>query len=162
MHRDAEDARPGDARDFAELDEAESAAVVHEGVDGGASQTRFANGRGEVALDHVAGEVVEWIFAIPPSGVARWLRLERGPQRPSAVADDDDRSGRGIDRRCARNLLDRGVVTRDGSRRNQVESVRCGGAADFIERRRHRESYCGNTIAKIAPLPHSPPFSAMP
>src|SRR5271170_3589735 len=162
MYRDAQDARPGDARDFTELDEAESAAVVHERIDGGASQARFANGRGEVALDHFAGEVVERIFAIPPSGIARCVRLERGPQRTSAVADDDDRSGRGIDRRCARNLLDGSVVTRDGSRRNQVKSVRSGGAADFNERRRHRESYCGNTIAKIAPLPHSPPFSAMP
>src|SRR5580658_5265824 len=92
MHRDAEDARPGDARDFAELDEAEGAGVVHEGIDGGASQARFADGRREVALDYLAGEVVERIFVTPPSGTARCVRLERDPQCAAAVADDDDRS----------------------------------------------------------------------
>src|SRR6202042_1163436 len=47
MHRDAEDAGAGDTRDFAELDEAERAAVAHERVDGGASQARCAQWGGE-------------------------------------------------------------------------------------------------------------------
>src|ERR1700684_3183735 len=45
MHRDAEDARAGDARDFAEFDKAERAPVVHEWVDGGASCARRAQRR---------------------------------------------------------------------------------------------------------------------
>src|SRR5260370_39961313 len=112
MHCDAEDAWAGDARNFAEVDEAERAAIVHEWVNGGASQARGADRGGEVALDNFAGKVVERIFAIPPSGITRRVGFQRVPQRAAAVAGDDDRTRKRIASRRAREFLDRVHVAR--------------------------------------------------
>src|SRR5208282_6108711 len=99
MHRYAEDARAGDAGDFAELDEAERRAVAHEGIDRDASRARCAQGGDDVALDYFAGEIVKGVVTIPPSGMADCVSLQRVPERAAAVADDYDRACQRIDRR---------------------------------------------------------------
>src|SRR5579864_3180095 len=110
MHRDAEDAWPGDARDLAERDKIERRAGALEWISGDASHTRCADGCRNVALDYFTSEVVQRIRAIPPSGITRGVGLERIPERAAAVADHHDRASIGIDRRRARNFSDRGIA----------------------------------------------------
>ena len=98
MHHDAEDARPGDSRRLAQLDEVERpGAAVHERMNDGVAERGIAERLGDFAIDHLAGEVVERIFALPPSRIARRMPRKRRPEIAAAIAEHHDRARRRID-----------------------------------------------------------------
>src|SRR5438067_1779359 len=95
-----------------------------------ASSSRVASTRAvRFDLDHVAGEVVERIFTLPPSRIARRVTLERCPEIPAAIAQYHDRTRRRIDERRARIGLHRGVILREWERGKEVEPVARGCGA---------------------------------
>ena len=102
---------------------------MHERVHDGVTERGLAQRRGDLALDHLASEIVERIFTLRPSGVARGVALERRPKVAATVTQHHDRACRRIDQRRARVGLHRGIISRERERGAQVEAVARGGRA---------------------------------
>jgi hypothetical protein len=102
----------------------------------------FTERRGDLALYHFVGEVVERVFALPPSGIARRMPLERYPKIAAAVAEHHDRTRRRIDARRARFGPDCRVIARERDRGAKVETVARGGRANRGEYRGRVRQIC--------------------
>ena len=110
--------------------------------DDGVAERGFAQRRRDLAFDHLAGEIVERIFALPPSGVARRVPLERRPEIAAAIAEHHDRARRRIDERRARLGLNRRVIARERDCGAQVKPVERGGRANRGEYRSRVRQFC--------------------
>src|SRR6266852_6214904 len=90
-----------------------------------------------IELDHRAGEIVEGIVALAPSGVLHGMGSEGAPESAAAIADHDNRTGVGENRgrthhgRCGK------IVAVGRDRSDKVEAVGRGCVADDVEQITH-------------------------
>ena len=106
-----------------------------------------AQRRGDVALDNLASEIVERIFAIPPSGIVAACDFSASQSAPPPLPITTiDRAIGSIATRAK--FFDRRVVALRGRRRHQVQSAGRGGRRDRIEDRIHAIRFITLRIAR--------------
>src|SRR5713101_3933000 len=137
MDDDTEDAWAGEAAHPREFHEVERRASRHKRIDGRALDACRSSRGYDVALDHLAGEIVEGIVALAPSGVLHGMGSEGAPESAAAIADHDNRTGAGENRgrthrgRCGK------IVAVGRDRSDEVEAVGRGCVADDVEQITH-------------------------